>query len=82
MQVTVLSGSAVRDARFYQVGDDPNPTDLAGVQERVRAKKLAAANLSIAIRLAARTDRNNSGVLDLEAWARERGMRVVLPRKE
>lgn len=82
LQVTVLSGAAVRAARFYQVGDDPEPVDLAGVKERVRLKRVAPASLSVAIRLAPRTDRNNSGVLELEAWAREAGLRVVLPRKE
>ena len=82
VQVTVLSGADVRDQRFYLVDDGRNPLTLAEVQDRVRGKRVGPGGVSIAVRLAPRTDRNNAGVRDLEAWARDAGMRVILPRKE
>lgn len=80
--VTVLAGSDVRDDRFYVLDGDAARRTLAEIKEAVATRKKAAGKpLAISIRLTPRTDRNNSGVRDLESWARESGMSVTFPKK-
>jgi hypothetical protein len=80
LRVTVLSGADVKDEKFYQIDKDRTPRTLQEVKEAVTAKRLLdKKKLAIEILLAPRTDRNNAGVRDLEAYAIENGMRVILP---
>lgn len=78
--VTVLSGADVRDAKFYVVDADRTPRTLDEVKDQVATRLRAnpKGGVAIAIRLAPRTDRYNSGVRSLETWAREALMPVII----
>ena len=83
LKITILSGSDVKEEKFYLIEKDRTAKSLAEVKEAITTRKAATTKpLAIDIQLAPRTDRNNSGVLDLESWARDAGMRVILPKKE
>jgi len=80
IRITVLSGAAVKEERFYQIESDRTPRNLSDVKDAVAARrKTTKKQLAVEIRLGERTDRNNSGVLDLEGWAIAAGLRVILP---
>lgn len=83
LKITILSGSDVKDAKFYLIEKDRTAKTLDEVKDAIKTRKATATKpLAIDILLTPRTDRNNSGVLDLESWARDAGMRVILPKKE
>ena len=83
VRVTVLSGADVKELRFYLIEGDRTPKDLAELRVAIAARKAKAAKkLAVEVRLAPRTDQQNSGVLDLVNYARDDGMRVILPQKE
>ena len=83
MKITVLSGADVKDEKFYLIEKDRTPRSLEEVKTAVVSRKTSSTkSLAVEILLNPRTDRNNSGVLDLESWARDAGMRVILPKKE
>lgn len=83
LKITILSGSDVKDEKFYLIEKDRTAKTLAEVKDAITTRKATTTKpLAIDIQLAPRTDRNNSGVLDLESWARDAGMRVILPKKE
>ena len=83
LKITILSGTDVKDEKFYLIEKDRTAKTLDEVKDAIKTRKATATKpLAIDIQLTPRTDRNNSGVLDLESWARDAGMRVILPKKE
>lgn len=83
IQVLVLSGAEVQAERFYLIDKDRTPRTLAEVKDFVQTKRPPGGKpVAIAVRFTPRTDRENSGVRDLESWAQSAGMRVILPGKE
>jgi hypothetical protein len=83
IRVTVLSGADVKEERFYLFEKDRTPRNLDEIKAAVQKEKSKTTKkLAIEILLAPRTDRNNSGVLDLENYARDNGMRVILPQRD
>jgi hypothetical protein len=82
LQVTVLSGADVKEAKFYVVGgDDPTPKTLDAVKKEIAARVAAAGAKPIAVQvvLAGRTDRQGSGVQTLISAAQQAGAQVLLP---
>lgn len=83
LKITILSGTDVKDEKFYLIEKDRTAKSLDEVKDAIKTRKATTTKpLAIDIQLTPRTDRNNSGVLDLESWARDAGMRVILPKKE
>ena len=83
LKITILSGTDVKDEKFYLIEKDRTAKTLDEVKDAIKSRNATTTKpLAIDIQLAPRTDRNNSGVLDLESWARDAGMRVILPKKE
>ncbi len=83
LKIMILSGTDVKDEKFYKIEKDPTPKTLAEVKDAIATRKATTTKpLAIDIQLTPRTDRNNSGVKELETWARDAGMRVILPKKE
>ena len=80
IRILVLSGSAVKDDRFYLIETDRTPRNLSEVKDAAAARKKAMTKpLAVEIRLGERTDRNNGGVLELQGWAKDEGLSVLFP---
>lgn len=83
LKITILSGSDVKDEKFYLVEKDRTAKTLDEVKDAIKSRKATTTKpLAIDIQLAPRTDRDNSGVRELINWAGVAGMRVILPKKE
>ncbi|MGL6075890.1 MAG: hypothetical protein ACRC8S_17170 [Fimbriiglobus sp.] len=83
IKVSVLSGADVKEEKFYLIEKDRTPRSLDEVKNAVQQMKAKTTKkLAIEILLAPRTDRQNSGVLDLQNYALHNGMNVILPQKE
>jgi len=80
VRVEVLSGAYVKEPRFYRLQQEAVLKNLNEVKEWIQRQRPPGPRpVLLEIRLGERTDRNNSGVLDLESWGLSEGFRVLLP---